>query len=189
MKNNLANMVTGIGVIAVILFITLLFKGYSGGIMIFMVVFIGISDLLDGKIARSFKIVSTLGKSLDRARDKLFACTLFGFKLNQLINESGTVSVWASAFLIAILVFEAGLISTWIFGVSRNLDVSAHVWGKRKMCLYFFVAGLFFVDSYFVPVLGKTFFDYMFLFFLFSSAVLAFLSLWGYVERFFPSQK
>lgn len=189
MKKNLANMVTGIGVIAVILFITLLFKGYSGGAMVLMIILIGLTDLLDGKIARSFKIVSTLGKSLDRARDKLFACTLFGFELNKLWGESGFVAVLCIAFLIAILVFEACLISTWIFGASRNLDVSAHFWGKIKMWLYFFVAGLFFADIYFVPVIGQILFDSMFIVLLFGSAICAFLSLWGYVERFFPSQK
>ena len=189
MKNHLANAVTGIGVIAVILFITLLFKGYSGSTMIFMIIFIGITDLLDGKIARSFKVISTLGKSLDRARDKLFACTLFGFKLNQFLNISDVFSVLVSAFLIAILIFEVCLVSTWIFGASRNLDVSAHFWGKIKMWLYFFVAGLFFADIYFVPVTGQTLFDYMFLVLLFGSAICAFLSLWGYIERFFPSQK
>lgn len=189
MKKHLANAITGIGVIAVILFITFLFKGYSGGTMLLMVIFIGVTDLLDGKIARSFKIVSTLGKSLDRARDKLFACTLFGFKLNQLLSESNAVSVWASAFLIAILLFEFGLIITWMFGLKKKLDVSAHIWGKIKMWLYFFVAGLFFADIYFIPAIGKTAFDSIFLLYLFSSAICAFLSLWGYVERFFPSQK
>ena len=188
MKNNLANMVTGIGVIATILFMTLLFKGYSGLTMIFMVMVIGVTDLLDGKIARSFKIVSTLGKSLDRARDKVFAWTVFGFELNRFWGESGLVVVLSAAFLIAILIFEACLISTWIYGAFRDLDVSAHIRGKRKMWLYFFVAGLFFADVYFIPVIGKGAFDSIFLFLLFSSAVCAFLSLWGYIERFFPSK-
>src|SRR3989344_3680505 len=189
MKKNLANVVTGVGVIAVILFLTLLFKGYSGSTMIFMVVFVGITDLLDGKIARSFKIVSTLGKSLDRARDKLFACTLFGFELNRLCGESGFDVALSIAFLVAILIFEAFLISTWIYGAFRDLDVSAHIWGKRKMWLYFFVAGLFFFDIFFVSLVGRFFFDTVFLILLFGSAICAFLSLWGYVERFFPSQK
>lgn len=189
LNKHLANMMTGIGVIAVILFITFLFKGFSGSLMICMIIFIGITDLLDGRIARVLKIVSTLGKSLDRARDKLFACTLFGFKLNQFLNMSGTFSVLVSAFLIAVLIFEACLVSTWIFGASRNLDVSAHFWGKVKMWLYFFVAGLFFADIYLVPIIGRTAFDYIFIFYLFGSAVCAFLSLWGYIERFFPSQK
>ncbi|MDP3800036.1 MAG: CDP-alcohol phosphatidyltransferase family protein [bacterium] len=189
MKKNLANVVTGIGVIAVILFITLLFKGYSGITMFLIVIFIGITDLLDGKIARKFEIVSTLGKSLDRARDKLFACTLFGFELNRLSRESGFSAASSTAFLAAILIFEALLISTWVYGAFRDLDVSAHFWGKIKMWLYFFVAGLFFADVYFVPITGQLFFDSIFLLFLFSSAICAFLSLWGYVERFFPSQK
>ncbi len=189
MKKHLANAVTGVGVIAVILFITLLFKGYSGIIMISLIIFIGFTDLIDGKAARIFKVVSTLGKSLDRARDKLFVCPLFGFELNKLLDVSGLVAVLSVAFLIAILIFEALLISTWVYGAFRDLDVSAHFWGKVKMWLYFFVAGLFFADIYFVPVIGRTTFDSIFLFYLFGSAVCAFLSLWGYVERFFPSQK
>lgn len=188
-NKNLANMITGIGLIAVILFITFLFKGYKGSLMLFMISIIGITDLLDGAIARGLKIVSQLGKSLDRARDKLFACILFGFELKLLLGRSDIVSNTASAFLIAILLFEFGLIGTWIFGLKKKLDVSAHIWGKRKMWFYFFVAYLFFADSYFVPVFGSNAFNITFLSCLALSALFAFLSLWGYVERFFPSQK
>ena len=78
-NKNLANMITGIGLIAVILFITFLFKGYSGPVMIVAISIVALTDLMDGAIARGLKIVSQLGKSLDRARDKLFACVLFGF--------------------------------------------------------------------------------------------------------------
>lgn len=56
------------------------------------------------------------------------------------------------------------------------------------MWLYFFVAGLFFTDRYFVPVVGGIVFYSVFVFLLFASAICAFLSLWGYIERFFPSK-
>lgn len=120
MKKHLANMVTGVGVIAVILFITLLFKGYSGSPMLFMVMFIGITDLFDGQIARKLKVVSTLGKSLDRARDKLFACTLFGFELNQYISGSGFIHILISSFLIAILFLKLVLLPLGFLAIRKS---------------------------------------------------------------------
>ena len=39
--------------------------------MIVAISIVALTDLMDGAIARGLKIVSQLGKSLDRARDKL----------------------------------------------------------------------------------------------------------------------
>ena len=185
MKNHLANILTVIGIVVSAWFVVLLFGEYSNYyFMLGLVIFVAVTDL-DGKLARHIKIVTNLGKSLDRFRDKLFACPFFYFEIKNIWHDTGLWIGLVKASTGVILGCEFLLIVTWIGVLIKGWDISSHGAGKSKMVLYFVVIGLFFLEKiagysdYFVVVRSLL---------LALAAMYAILSLKGYIERFFPSK-
>ncbi|HHV44499.1 MAG TPA: CDP-diacylglycerol--glycerol-3-phosphate 3-phosphatidyltransferase [Firmicutes bacterium] len=83
----------------------------------------GLSDCLDGHLARRRDEVSVFGKVVDPLADKLIVLTaLFA------LVKRGLVNIWLA---IVLLVKEAVLVlgAAWLICVKRRV-ISAHVWGK-----------------------------------------------------------
>ena len=73
--NTIPNWLSYIRIALIPVFAVLFYKGYVGWAML-VLGFSGLSDFLDGKIARKFNQVSDLGKIIDPVADKLTQITI-----------------------------------------------------------------------------------------------------------------
>ena len=94
-----------------------------------MLAFSGLTDVLDGFIARKFNLITNFGKLIDPLADKLtqiaVLCTLL-FK--------GVIPVW---IVVIVLLKEASMICGASFLYGRDLVVSSRWYGKAATVLFY----------------------------------------------------
>ena len=123
---NLPNKLTMGRIIAVPFFIALYMTGYFWPALI---VFIAASftDLLDGKIARKYNLVTNFGKIMDPLADKILVYSAFC-----LMVGDGLVPAWA---LIVILAREFLIAGMRTVAASEGIVIAADMSGKIKTVL------------------------------------------------------
>ena len=105
-----------------------------------------LSDLLDGKIARKYNLVTDLGKVMDPFADTLSHLTYFACFYGMGIMP-------AAAFII-IMWREFSISFLRMLMMGKGKAVAANIWGKSKTVLYALVSILsiaYVVASHFVP--------------------------------------
>jgi phosphatidylglycerophosphate synthase len=147
--SNLANLITVLGLASSIAFlITVLF--YRNELLLSAIfgTIAGISDLLDGWIARKLDIASPIGRFLDQSRDRIFIFPsmiilawhhrwkMFSIPLPALIIAQACIAV--------ILILELAIALIWIKGIKlywqgKPMDFAPNKWGKRKMFTGFLI--------------------------------------------------
>ena len=126
---NLANKLTLFRVILVPFFIAALMLpfipfGYTIALVIFALA--SITDMLDGKVARKYNMITDLGKFLDPLADKvLVAAALICF------TELGYAPSWA-VWLIMAREFMVSGIRLVAAGSKEKIVIAANIWGKLK---------------------------------------------------------
>ncbi len=89
----------------------------------------GLTDVLDGTIARKFNFITNFGKLIDPLADKVtqlsILCTL---------TLKGIIPLW---ILIVVLLKEAFMVSGASFLYGRNLVVSSKWYGKASTVLFY----------------------------------------------------
>lgn len=137
---NLPNKLTVFRVILIIPFVILLLGGYAqwgwftalfGGILgitdyIALVIFIiaSLTDLLDGKIARKYNLVTNFGKFMDPLADKLLVCSAM-----ICLIEMGRIPAW----VVIIIISREFIISGFrLVASDNNVVIAASYWGKFK---------------------------------------------------------
>jgi len=128
-RRNLANLITFARLSLCLALFWLIFahRDRSGTIFILVLVAL-LSDAVDGEVARRMKIVSRFGAAFDRIVDKLFLGIMFYFFLSD-----QRVDLLLKTIIIPLAIVEVLLLALWMAGVAKNMDVSASLWGKRKM--------------------------------------------------------
>jgi CDP-diacylglycerol--glycerol-3-phosphate 3-phosphatidyltransferase len=134
---NLPNTITmlRIGVIPVLF--GLLFSPGPAMSLVITILFIAaaLTDLLDGYIARRFKIVTTMGKFLDPIADKLIVNTAM-----ILMIPIGRIPAWIVA---VIIIRDFAVDGIRNIAASEGMVIQASPLGKRKMlCQIFAVSAL-----------------------------------------------
>ena len=126
---NSANFITAMGftLCFVLLWVVIQHREQTMGIFLLAVGVI-VSDIADGKTARYFGVVNKFGAAADRLRDKLFQLTMFAW-----IVTDPRIHFWLKVATWPSILVELGLLTIWMMGVKRNMDVSAGFWGKAKM--------------------------------------------------------
>ena len=159
------NLLTTIRLILVPIFIvTFLYVNQMLAFGIFVLA--GLTDILDGYIARNFNLITKLGKVLDPLADKslrLSAITVF--------VVVGVLPVWV---LVTIFSFDAFLIITSIILYKRNYVVSSNAVGKLAGFVSMFALTLCFFYDLVAP---------FHLIFLYLGVVLVFVSIITYVIK------
>ncbi len=116
------------------------------GRLIALVLFIiGIlTDFLDGKIARKYNMVSTLGVFLDSIADKMLvlSCMLLVVADGTIISPLGVVA------LAIILIRELSVSALRQLGAEKGVVISADMLGKYKATFQFFAIAQFMLLSY-----------------------------------------
>jgi len=143
---NLANIVTIFGFLAAIWLLVIAINNPEELWLIMLLAgVVGLSDLVDGMIARKLKITSNFGGALDRLRDKVFVVPLLivltwhhAWKLTNLPSVLITLT---TALVISLITTEIFLFIAWWTGLFKKLILSANKWGKRKMfCEFLLIA-------------------------------------------------
>ena len=137
---NLPNKLTVFRVILIVPFVLLLLGGFAqwdwftaicSGILeytdyIALVIFIvaSLTDLLDGKIARKYNLVTNFGKFMDPLADKLLVCAAM-----ICLVEMGRLPAW----MVILIISREFIISGFRLIASDNgVVIAASYWGKFK---------------------------------------------------------
>lgn len=155
---NLPNKLTMARIIAVPIFVVLFFIGLKNNAMPFyfaaFIVFVlaSLTDMLDGKIARKYNLVTNFGKIMDPLADKLLVYAAFC-----IFVEVGIMPSW---MFIIILAREFAVAGIRTVAASTGIVIAAGMTGKIKTVLQM-AAILCILLAYIEPVpfeiLGKVF--------------------------------
>jgi len=111
-----------------------------------LVVISGVTDKLDGTIARRYNMVSDLGKLLDPTADKL---TQMALAVLMFIRFHGSVDIWMRRFAWVFLLFIAKEVLMLLFALVVLLmgkrPVAAEIWGKAATAVFYVVMVLLFL--------------------------------------------
>ena len=134
---NVANLITFIRILCVPLLIYLIFHYPSSVYLRILFSICMLSDFLDGLIARSFKLKTTIGSILDPMADKIFLLSLFiSFAILQ------KIPMW---LLVIILTRDTIIVFGWltIYLLTRTKTVIINYSGK--LTIFFEMFSLFFI--------------------------------------------
>ena len=88
------------------------------------------TDMLDGKIARKYNLITDFGKFLDPLADKfMIFCALLVILTAPLYGDIRWIAVWVAA---VVMLRELGVTSLRLVVASRGVVVPASWWGKIK---------------------------------------------------------
>ncbi len=126
---NLPNAITliRISVVPLLFLHPYLMDQRSSYIMAWLFVAATLTDLLDGWIARSWKMVTRLGKLLDPLADKLLISTALVMLL-----ASGRLEPWAAPMVVIIIGRELAVTGLRGIASAEGVIVAASSWGKLK---------------------------------------------------------
>ncbi|WP_457641919.1 CDP-diacylglycerol--glycerol-3-phosphate 3-phosphatidyltransferase [Persephonella sp.] len=148
----LANQLTILRIFLVPVFI--IFIGYNKPLYALITFFIaGLTDALDGYIARKFNQVTTLGKILDPIADKTLLVSSFIF-----IYNSDMVIKFPFWYVVLVISRDIYILagSTLIYFIKGGLDVSPSIFGKATTffqilsVIVILVANITFIENIYV---------------------------------------
>ena len=123
MSMNLPNKLTIFRCILIVPFVALLLNGYDLFATIIFVI-ASLTDLLDGKIARKYNLVTNFGKFMDPLADKLLVCSALICLL-----ALGRINV----FLVLVIIVRDFIISGFrLVASDKGVVIAANMWGKVK---------------------------------------------------------
>ena len=124
---NLPNKLTLLRIILVPFFVAaLLIQAIPHRFLIAMIIFsaASITDMLDGKIARKYNMVTAFGKFADPLADKILVISAFACFIDlRIVN---------SVFIILVLFREFTVTSIRLVAAESGKVVAANMWGKAK---------------------------------------------------------
>jgi len=137
-NQNLANIVTVIGLISSALFLIAVIIEPKNLFKITLFAFIaGISDFVDGPIARHLKTESVVGSYLDRIRDRIFvypAIIVLGwYYRNEIIFPEFLFALLLALTFYEVLIFRIGTIGFWWYLRGKDIDLKVNDSGKKKI--------------------------------------------------------
>lgn len=143
---NLPNKLTIFRVILIPFFIVaLLVPGIPAGNWIALAIFIvaSLTDLLDGKIARKYNLVTNFGKFMDPLADKLLVCSAL-----ICLVELARIPSWMVVIIIA---REFTISGFRLIAADNGVVIAASYWGKFKTTFQMIAVCLMIAD---IPALS-----------------------------------
>jgi cardiolipin synthase len=132
-----------------ILLIPVFAWAYLKDYMIFALVIIvlsGVSDTVDGRIARKYNMISDFGKMLDPIADKLTQMVL---AVLMFLRFHGSDNEWMRAFAWVFLLFIAKEVLLLLFALVVLLmgkrPMAAEIWGKAATVAFYVVMAILFL--------------------------------------------
>ena len=157
-KMNLPNKLTIVRVILIIPFILLLLGSHEGWgwfkaifgedhvvpefLALAAFVIASLTDMLDGKIARKYNLVTNFGKFMDPLADKLLVCAAL-----IVLVEMGRIPSW----IVVVIISREFIISGFrLIASDKGVVIAASYWGKFKTTFQMIMIGMMIVED--VPV-------------------------------------
>ena len=110
-------------------------NGYNNKIALIVFVVAGITDVIDGFLARRFGWVTTVGKILDPMADKLMQCTAL-----VCLAAARMVGVW---YILPYILKELAILFCGFLVIKkRSFVVVSNIFGKFAALLFYVVIGL-----------------------------------------------
>lgn len=137
-----------------------------------------LTDMVDGKIARKYNLITDFGKFMDPLADKfLVFAAMLGILTNDMFSDLRAVFVWAAA----IVIFrELAVTSIRLVAAGKSGLVIAASWlGKIKTTTQMICIVVVFLEPVIFP--WKAFREYHVLSY-FTIAVMAFMTLWSGID-------
>lgn len=92
----------------------------------------GVTDFLDGRLARSRNLITNFGKLMDPLADKVMTCSAFvAFVESTHLNQNAPVKV-AAWMVIVIVARELAITGLRLLAASKNIVLAAERYGKHK---------------------------------------------------------
>lgn len=159
---NIPNILTTFRLILIPVFIFIFFSLSSNSLFYSVLIFLlaGVTDFLDGYLARKYKLITKIGIILDPLADKLMLITVLTCLV---INRY--IPIWV---LIIIAVKEIFMILCGIFLYKKGTVISSNIFGKAST--------IFFYISIFILVLNEAVGVYL----LYASVAAALIALINY---------
>ena len=141
---NLANVITALGLLGAIwLLVIAISDPEQLWLILVLAGLVGLTDLVDGWLAKFLKIQSDFGAAFDRLRDKIFICptliVLAWYYCNTSTSLPIITSTLTKALVILVILIEILLFTAWIIAIIKKLDIASNKAGRRKMFLEFTV--------------------------------------------------
>lgn len=125
---NLPNKLTVLRIIMVPFFVFFMLTDVAGGaskwIALILFCVASLTDLLDGKIARKYNLVTNFGKFMDPLADKLLVCSAMICMI-----ETGKLASW---FVIIVIAREFIISGFRLVASDSGIVIAASYWGKFK---------------------------------------------------------
>ena len=123
------------------------FIPFGIGKIVALVIFIvaALTDMLDGKIARKYNLITNLGKFLDPIADKILTSAV----LFLLIADGTIVAPWGVIVVTIIIAREFMVSALRLLIAARGTVLAADIWGKAKTMTQMIVLPLFMLLAFF----------------------------------------
>jgi len=131
---NVPNKLTVSRFLLTLAFLIALFSGYPYHETIALVFFSagGLTDYLDGKIARRYNLITNFGILMDPLADKIMTCSAFiAFVESTRLNPDAPVKV-AAWMVVIIVARELAITGLRLLAASKNIVLAAEGFGKHK---------------------------------------------------------
>ncbi len=174
---NLPNKLTIIRMILIIPFVVILLTGcfgeYSKLIALIIFCVASLTDLLDGKIARKYNLITDFGKFMDPLADKVLVNAAF-----VCLVELDMMPAWA---VIVILTREFIISGFRLVASDNGIVIAASMWGKVKTVFHMLLVILLLLD---LPTLcGLTWFTVVNTVVMYIAIILTIVSLVDYIWK------
>lgn len=105
---------------------------YNDTLALFFFCLAGVTDFLDGRIARARGLITNFGILMDPLADKIMTCSAFiAFVESTHMNPGAPVKV--GAWMVVIIVGrELAITGLRLLAASKNIVLAAERWGKHK---------------------------------------------------------
>ena len=180
-KMNLPNKLTLLRVVMIVPFVLCLLASHQkwqflGGaadyleyVALLIFVLASLTDLIDGKIARKYNLVTNFGKFMDPLADKLLVCAAM-----IVLVEMGRIPSW----VVIVIISREFIISGFRLIASDNgIVIAAGYWGKFKTTFQMLMVIVLILD------IGTPFFDMLGLILTYVALALTIISLFDYLIR------
>jgi len=131
---NLPNKLTVSRFVLTAVFLWALFSPfrYNDTLALFVFSLAGLTDYLDGHLARSRQLITNFGKLMDPLADKVLTCSAFiAFVESSHLNPAAPVKV-AAWMVIVIVARELAITGLRLLAASKNIVLAAERFGKHK---------------------------------------------------------
>lgn len=187
---NLANKLTVLRVVLILPFVLLLLGSYEqwgwlralfGGAdaviqeYLALAVFIvaSLTDMLDGKIARKYNLVTNFGKFMDPLADKLLVCAAL-----TVLVEMGRIPSW----IVIVIISREFVISGFrLIAADRGVVIAANYWGKFKTVFQMIMICMMIVED--APFLQGRFFEILTALVMWIALALTVISMADYIIK------